>query len=965
MNKIEVCKRCLLDIMLVLFSLSTLGQVESPLMSIYNKSNHGGGTQNWAINVAEEGVVLVGNNSGVLVFDGQVWNIQSLPNRTFVRSLYQSKEKDLFVGGQNEIGFYRNSQVKSDHYKSLREFVPSDYQDFEDVWKIFEIKGSIYFCTEKAIFRFTGDSCTVIEPTHDRFENFFSFNNQLYVQEFDLGLKVYNSNAFEDFIDDPLLRINRISEVISCDGDSLLIFTQNAGIYSYYDGVLSGMSKEVQNRTLYSKIYCATELHNGNIAVGTIQNGLLILSRNGEIIQELTEKDGLPNKTVLSLCEDRSGNIWLGLDNGLVYVEINSPFTKISEFSGVEGTGYAAIKRRDLDYFGTNLGLYQVSTDTLKTKVVSKVLSGQIWNLQDYEDGLIVSGDGGAKYFNGNSWVDVSNVRSSWKFLPVEGNRELYLQGTYSGLYLYKKSGAENQPLELIGKMEGFDESTRIFEFDSDGYVWVSHAYRGLFRLKPDYNNLGYSEIKRFGKSEGLPDDFYITVSKIRGELVFATEEGVFRFNKLEQRFAVHDEITQLLGPNKNVQRLIEDNLGNIWFSTANEFGLVHIRETGVYNNVEVIYFNQIQGDLVDGFENIFSTDDNIAYIPIEGGFYKYDLSLTERSPEFEYSLRIDEVYTTNGKDSVIFSFGSFDISKEYEHLNEESDLRFHFNLPTFGKLNEVAYSYKLENEDQYWSEWTNDHVKEYSNLSSGNYSFAVKAKDGFGRISEAASFDFFISPPWFKTIIAQVFFVVIGFLFILSFVKYISIREAKKTELVKQQSRITIQEKEQALQREKQKSESEIIRLRNEKLRAEVSHKNAELASTTMHLVQKSEMLQNVKKELTDLSKHGDDGLKSRIKQIQRLITDDVRLDKNWERFETHFDQVHENFFKNLRSKYPDLTPKDQKLCAYLRMNLATKEIAPLLNISVRGVEISRYRLRKKLELDSEVNLVSFIMEI
>ena len=87
--------------------------------------------------------------------------------------------------------------------------------------------------------------------------------------------------------------------------------------------------------------------------------------------------------------------------------------------------------------------------------------------------------------------------------------------------------------------------------------------------------------------------------------------------------------------------------------------------------------------------------------------------------------------------------------------------------------------------------------------------------------------------------------------------------------------------------------------------------------------------------------------------------------MDDNWDKFELYFDQVHENFFQRLRDHYPKLTPKDQKLCAYLRMNLSTKEIAPLLNISVRGVEISRYRLRKKLGLTSETNLVDFITAI
>ena len=131
------------------------------------------------------------------------------------------------------------------------------------------------------------------------------------------------------------------------------------------------------------------------------------------------------------------------------------------------------------------------------------------------------------------------------------------------------------------------------------------------------------------------------------------------------------------------------------------------------------------------------------------------------------------------------------------------------------------------------------------------------------------------------------------------------------------------------------------------------------------MHLVQKTEILNKIKNDLINIGSEGPEEIKKKIKQITRAIESDIQLDDSWAQFETYFDQVHENFFKRLREKFPKLTPKDQKLCAYLRMNLSTKEIAPLLNISVRGVEISRYRLRKKLVIESEVNLVAFIMEV
>ncbi len=85
---------------------------------------------------------------------------------------------------------------------------------------------------------------------------------------------------------------------------------------------------------------------------------------------------------------------------------------------------------------------------------------------------------------------------------------------------------------------------------------------------------------------------------------------------------------------------------------------------------------------------------------------------------------------------------------------------------------------------------------------------------------------------------------------------------------------------------------------------------------------------------------------------------------DESWEQFTQHFDQVHGDFLARIKESYPDITPQETKLAAYLRMNLTTKNIAQLINISVRGVEIGRYRLRKKLNLNREVNLTSFLMD-
>jgi DNA-binding CsgD family transcriptional regulator len=161
-------------------------------------------------------------------------------------------------------------------------------------------------------------------------------------------------------------------------------------------------------------------------------------------------------------------------------------------------------------------------------------------------------------------------------------------------------------------------------------------------------------------------------------------------------------------------------------------------------------------------------------------------------------------------------------------------------------------------------------------------------------------------------------------------------------------------------------KTEKEIVKLKNEKLEVEIQHKNTELASNAMHLLQKGELLAKIKEELIKLKKHnGNEKLAEEFRKIVRILGDEEKMDVEWEQFAQHFDKVHTDFLLDLKKDYPGLSPNELKLCAYLRMNLSTKEIAQLMNISVRGVEISRYRLRKKLQLQKMDNLFEFLLKL
>lgn len=947
--------------------------IGSPNITNFSRIDYHAGTQNWMIQQNTRGLIYFANNKGLLEFDGTNWRTFSLPNSSIARSVAIGDSGKIYIGGQDEFGYIMPNEKGQNEYYSLTHLIPIEHTSFDDIWKIFIKPDGLYFCSERAIFHLIDKKINVITPNDDRFENFFDWKNRILVQSLEKGLFELKDNQLVPFPFNSSLPKDRIVAILPYQSDQAILFTFSNGPLIMDNESVQPWDIKAKDFLIQHQTYCAIELKNGKYAIGTPQNGLLIMNHNGHPEIHLNKNLGLQNNTILSIGQDIQENLWLGLDNGIDYAEINSPFSKIRAEEGILGTGYASIIHDGKLFMGTNQGLYCTNWEEnnspmniQKFKLVENGL-GQVWSINKTENNIIIGQHKGASYLEKQRINSFSKIQGAWKFLELKTKPNYGIEGTYAGLYLYKKRIDNNSKTRWIqiGKINGFEESSRIFEEDKDGNIWVSHAYKGLYKLTPDANFSSFENVKLYNSKNGLPTNLLINVVKIRNELVVTTPKGVFKFDKSKNQFVPHQDFIEIFGKDRVYHRLIEDELGDIWFSIDNEFGILKVEEEGVFNKLQVYYFNQIQEDLVDGFEHIYSHDKNNVFIGTEKGFIHYS-PLQNKNTDFPFNTLIRRVTSITDGDSIIHwgNHHKEEISNDEFHY-KMNDFRFSFSAPYFEKITYLTYRFKLNGFDDSWSEWSSKTEKEYTNLPNGDYNFQVQAKNAYGQISEAAVYEFTILPPWYWSWYAKSGYFILTLFGLYTLIKVISKQEKKKTEAFKLEQSQKLQLKEQEFKMEVEKSENEIIKLKNEKLNENIKHKNSQLASATMHLVQKSEILMKIKSDLKNVESEAPFELKRKLQQITRTIESDIQLDENWEQFENYFDQVHENFFKRLRSKYPKLTPKDQKLCAYLRMNLTTKEIAPLLNISVRGVEISRYRLRKKLGLNSEVNLVAFILEV
>lgn len=954
-----------LTIYLPLLAASQKANLGIPPITNYSKDTYQAGTQNWNIIQDNRGVLYLGNNNGLLQFDGTTWQCTPLPYKTILHSLAIDANGKIYVGGQNEIGFFFPNDRGILTFNSLLHLLPKEHQQFEDIWDISISPQGVFFRTSYKIFRLKGEKFTIFTFPEGLAKLGIS-NHKILANSLLKGLLTFDGTGFVPLCKEENLKNKIVTGILSFPDKRFLLTSLKAGIFLYEKGKIRPWQTPIDPFLKQNRIYSAARINEQHFALGTSQSGLVILDNSGRPLWHLTKKSGLQNNNVLALFADHQHNLWVGLDNGIDYVKTNSFFSDIYPDGGLGGTAYTVMVHNGNIYFGTSNGLFyrdwKMYYDPFDEKPFKAVQNtqGQVWGLNEIGNDLFLGHHEGIFLVQNGVAKMISDYSGSWTFSPAGEKANKIIAGTYRGLALLEKN---NSRWQFKKKLRGLEESSRIMTKDKSGNLWMSHPYRGVYKIELDEGSTNIRKVSFYGSKNGLPSNYMNYVALINDQIVVAAEHGIFNYDSLKNRFAANRVLGNIFGKDIQVKRLIQDSNGNIWFAAGEDVGILEVIDKGFEKELKKIIFPELHGKLVGGFEFIYPFDKHNVFIGAEKGFIHLDptkLSLQDSS----FQVILNEVVVIKDRDSLVFG-GNF-LHKNRVVLHQPSDqipifpasmnaFRFSYSAPDFANHGLLNYRIKLDGLDKEWSSWRNNTEKEYTNLGHGEYTFIVQAKNSRGVESKVISYRFEILPKWYASKLALGIYTFI-FLFII-FVSIAATRWKYKKEAAilksKHQKMVT-------------QTEKEMVHLKNEKLEGEILHKNRELATVTMHLVQKSEMLHKIQLELNKIAKNvTHQKLHKEIKQLARSIQSDARLDEDWEQFSIHFDQVYSNFLNRLRQQYPHLTPKDQKLCAYLRMNLSTKEIAPLMSISVRGVEVSRYRIRKKLNLSQEVNLVEFMMGI
>ncbi len=944
-------------------------QIGIPQINNFSSLDYKGGTQNWKIEQDKNGVMYFANNEGLLSYDGRYWKIYPLPHKTVVRSVKIDTDGKIYVGAQDEIGYFFPDDEGVLKYHSLRELIPYKDRQFADVWDIIIKKNNIYFRTRPKILHFK-DGVFNIYKSDVSWDYFGEANETIFAQEISKGLLSLKNGVWETICDHPDLKKVLITSILKYKGDSLLITTLKNGLYILNGSTLTKKIAVDNASFLKHRINSAITVSKDWYAFATISAGCFIVDKRGKIIQQFSDKQGIQNNNIRTVFKDRNQNLWLGLDDGINFIAFNNAVRYIYPDVLKQTTGYASQIFNNTLYIGTSNGLYHTPLQTgLKDLSYNSNLfkeipnvQGQIWNLNMINNKLLVGHEDGTFIIDNNEASHLYTYPGTWLFettSPFNPTKEI-IAGTYNGLH---RILFENGKFVNKGIIKGIDESLRFLLYDNNtNTFWASHPYRGVYRFKLTNDKTRIAKTWLFGQKEGLPSQLSNYVSRIKNRIVIATEKGIYEFDESKQHFYPSKFLTPIFG-NTTFQYLNEDQEGNIWFMSYKNVGVVDFQRKEGNKNYAIVYFPELTSKVLAGFENIYVYDQKNVFIGSNKGVIHINyLKYLENIKPMNVSLTQVKIF--GKKDSIIFG-GYFlqqgKISDRQDNRSnvvlphQQNSVHFEYSSTFYEQQNNIEFSYQLNGFDKDWSAWGAKSEKDYTNLPPKNYTFKVKARNNLGNESAPVTYSFTIQPAWYQT-----YWIYLLYLLIICFIIYLLIQRQKRKH-TKQQEYLT-----KVYQLEIEHNEKEIVKLQNEKLEAEVHYKNKELATATMHLVQRGKLLSKIKDELLPIVKtDSEENSSNEFKKVFSLLNEAERSDGDWEHFSVHFDHVHSNFLNKLKEKVPTLSANDLKLCAYLKMNLSSKEIAQLMSITIRAVEVSRYRLRKKLHISSDTNLFYHLMQL
>lgn len=940
-----------------------------PVLRNFSPADYNSGTQNWCVSQTDDGRMLFANNTGLLCFDGYRWTQMSIPNHTNIRAvLYDNKRGVIYAGATNEFGYYsHDAATNSLRFHSLAGELADDERNFGEIWAIHDMNGDIVFQGKSNFFIHRKDGRTVNLRQNVRIESSAVIGGRLIFASKE-GIHEIAGGRTVNLPGTEPIRGRTVRAIIQ-DGQQMLLATAGDGVFTYDGRTTHPYPMDITPILREGQIFCAT-ISTDYMAFGTVSSGLILKNRHTGAVTYANIYTGLQNNTVLSVAFDRQNNVWLGLDNGISYVIADAPYRDLLGSRNSVGTGYASAVYRGRLYIGTNQGLFSLPMPLSSEPHPHRPqpvagMAGQVWNLRVIGNRLLCAADGGAYIVDGERCSRIGEQEGTWNFCPLKRHPGYIMTADYKGFCVLHDDG---KGLRLHSRLDAIADiqSGSLMEGE-DGTIWICHWQKGVYRVRLNATLTDATVVERYGKGHGLLMDENNVLCSMTDGLRISAVDGFYRYDAA-QRKLVYDKPTSTIFNNYGTPlKVFQTPDGKIMAMKAHFAAVAKRGRDGRYV-VDSISLRGITDRLQLGLGDVSQLDSAHTIVNHDNGFYI--IGSKPKAPTDDNRLIIRRIMSTAETDSVIYLAAPAADDTDVKLPHSLNSIKIEFALPEYTGMNNVEYRCMLEGYDKEWSRPMSAPYKEYTQLPSGTYKFRVRALNRISGRTQEIEAVIKVLPAWYETWLAYIIYIVAAGLACRYVLKIIKRRTERELVRIKAEQERQMREQEIKLQVEREKRKHQLAEMRNEQLDTELKHKQSQLSDSTMNLMRKNDMLQQIDGEMAELSesmRRGDPKarLTRQIQEIRKSIQTNMNDDDNWEKFEENFNMVYDDFMKTLTARFPDLKTNDRKLCAYLRMGLSSKEMASLLNTPVRSIETARYRLRKKLNLDGGENLTEFIRNI
>jgi signal transduction histidine kinase/DNA-binding response OmpR family regulator len=706
--------------------------------------------QNWSIIRDRRGLLYSANGNGILEYDGVAWRLIITNPEGRARSLACDAGGTIYVGGSGTFGYLAPDSTGQMRFMSLLNYVTEQDRQFGEVWRTHSAHDGVYFQTFNKLFRWANNRVTVWNA-----EPFFFLS---YVVDDTLIISQRNTGLFK-VVGDSLHMLpgsqpiaeQPIYEILPYDSLTLMICARN-GLFLHRGGALTPLPTEAEEVVFNHAFSSAAALPNGLIALATYDNGVAIIDRRGALQSVLNKESGLQSNDVKSFYYDLKGSLWLALNEGIAQIKMTSGFSHFTDLQGLRGAVTAVLRHHGALYAATSQGIFYLDARQKNRPAFNRIdgVNRDSYALLSAGRFLLAGTNGGLFALDARQAKLISPEETVFSLHRSRRDSTVVFVGLISGLGVARY---EKNRWRYAGKIDDVTEEVRSIAEQPDGTIWLGTIQRGVLRLEFDDLNqaLPKARVERLAREVLLP---YGQVCIVNKRLVFATEKGLKSIDMKSRAILPDSTLTASLSDTSlSIHNLFEINNGNVlvvlnrrgektgeaWLAKPGRSSVLELDKSTFR---EVLSLGAINASFIDF--------DNSVLFGCNRGVIRYDPSILPNL-DVQFPPLIRRVTTVNG-DSLIFGGTSSPSFKDPTVSYRDNALKFEFAIPSFDRAEANQYQYRLDDFDDGWSPWTNEARKDYTNLPEGEYTFRLRARNLYHRVSDEVGFRLQVQAPWYRS---------------------------------------------------------------------------------------------------------------------------------------------------------------------------------------------------------------------